>query len=258
MGYTLNLTFANTGLEYPEIQHFVYEYKEWLKNKYKILINLSVIYPKIKFKEIINIYGYPVISKEAAHIIYYARKNSQWAINIMNGVNNDGTYSSYKQMFIKYKYLLDSPFPISSNCCYYMKKQPFQKFQKETGLKPIIGTMAEESKIRKNAYLKNGCNSFQGEKSQPISFWKKQDILAYIYYFQIPFCSVYGDIIKIKDKFYTTKLDRTGCMFCMFGVHREKSPNRFEQMKNTHPKQYKYCMEQLQLNNVLDFIGVKY
>ena len=47
-------------------------------------------------------------------------------------------------------------------------------------------------------------------------------------------------------------------MFCMFGVHTEKSPNKFELMKQTHPKVYDYCINQLGCGKVLDFLGVKY
>ena len=50
----------------------------------------------------------------------------------------------------------------------------------------------------------------------------------------------------------------TGCMFCMFGCHLEKEPNRFQRMKITHPKQYEYCMNQLGLKEVLEYIGVPY
>lgn len=44
----------------------------------------------------------------------------------------------------------------------------------------------------------------------------------------------------------------------MFGVHLEKHPNRFEHLKNTHPKYYDYCINKLELNKVLDYIGVEY
>ena len=42
------------------------------------------------------------------------------------------------------------------------------------------------------------------------------------------------------------------------GVHLEKGKNRFEKMKETHPKIYDYCINKLGLKEVLDFIGVKY
>jgi len=51
---------------------------------------------------------------------------------------------------------------------------------------------------------------------------------------------------------------RTGCIFCMFGVHLEKEPNRFQRMAKTHPKLYNYCMNKLGLKEVLKYIGVEY
>ena len=52
-------------------------------------------------------------------------------------------------------------------------------------------------------------------------------------------------------------------MFCMFGAQCEKSPNRFQKMKETHPRQYAYCMKSVEdgglgLRDVLDYIGVPY
>ena len=44
-----------------------------------------------------------------------------------------------------------------------MKKTPAKKFEKESGLKPFIATMAAESNLRKTEYLKKGCNSFNSD-----------------------------------------------------------------------------------------------
>jgi len=44
----------------------------------------------------------------------------------------------------------------------------------------------------------------------------------------------------------------------MFGVHREKKPNRFQRMKITHPKLWDYCINKLECGEILKFIGVKY
>lgn len=46
-------------------------------------------------------------------------------------------------------------------------------------------------------------------------------------------------------------------MFCMFGYQCDKHPNRFELMKNTHPKIYDYCMSNLKIKEVIDFIDTK-
>lgn len=42
----------------------------------------------------------------------------------------------------------------------------------------------------------------------------------------------------------------------------EKEPNRFQRLKETHPKQWEYCMKPVEegglgMREVLDYIGVK-
>ena len=55
--------FSNTGLEYAEIQRFV-----------KSFDNVDIVTPKMRFDQVISTYGYPLISKEVAEAIYYARR----------------------------------------------------------------------------------------------------------------------------------------------------------------------------------------
>lgn len=176
--------------------------------------------------------------------------------------------------------MIDAPFMVSAKCCAVMKHKPINQYEKLTGRKAIIGTMATESVNREQAWIVNGCNAFEAKTptSQPLSFWTEQDILHYIKKFNVPYCPVYGEI-KIddnpefegqmnwidylgcydpQDALTTTGCNRTGCMFCMFGCHLEKEPNRFQRMKVTHPKQYAYCMDKLGLKEVLEYIGVPY
>lgn len=70
----LNLCFSNTGLEYPEIQKHVRAMKEYFGDKYGIDVNLKIVVPKMRFGEVISKYGYPLIGKEVAEAIYYARR----------------------------------------------------------------------------------------------------------------------------------------------------------------------------------------
>lgn len=96
-----------------------------------------------------------------------------------------------------------------------------------------------------------------------MGFWTEQDVLQYIVENNLKICSVYGDIVEENDMlgnktYRLTGEQRTGCMFCMFGCHLEPHPNRFERLRFTHPKQYRYCMEKLGLKEVLDYINVKY
>lgn len=181
--------------------------------------------------------------------------------------------SKYSQ--VKYKFLLDAPFEVSNKCCNIMKKYPAHKYAKDTGRKPITAQMASESMLRTQKWLQYGCNGFKMKQpiSNPMSFWTEQDVLWYIKIFDIPICSVYGDIVldneniqlnlfedntkeinygeilvsgifdKERPLLKTTGCNRTGCMFCLFGSHLEKGEGRFEMLKRTHPKQYEYIMK---------------
>ena len=141
-----------------------------------------------------------------------------------------------------------------------MKKRPLHKYSRESGNMPIIGTMACESKRREGAYLQTGCNAFQKKdpSSQPMSFWLEQDVLDSLQLTGIPYASIYGDIVEQGGRLVTTGAQRTGCMFCMFGLHLEKRPNRFQCMALTHPKQYDFCINRLGCGKVLDYINVPY
>jgi 3'-phosphoadenosine 5'-phosphosulfate sulfotransferase (PAPS reductase)/FAD synthetase len=78
-------------------------------------------------------------------------------------------------------------------------------------------------------------------------FWREEDIWDYIKSRGLKYASIY-------DK----GASRTGCIFCMFGVHLEKEPNRFQRLKETHPKLYDYCINKLGIGQVLDYIDVPY
>lgn len=259
---TLYLVFVNTGLEYPEIQRHVKDFAQWLRDKYGIEVVLDILRPEMRFDEVVRKYGYPIISKSVSNCIRGAKNGSQYRIKRLNGeiVLPDGTKGIWNDE--KYKPLLDVDFKISEQCCDITKKKPTKEYEKKSGRKPIIATMAVESKLREKNWLANGCNAFHGNRpmSTPMSFWTEQDVLQYIKEEQIPICSVYGDIVYAEDsdqmriedfgidvggreKLATTGCDRTGCIFCAFGCHLEKEPSRFQRLKETHPRQYKYCIE---------------
>ena len=141
-----------------------------------------------------------------------------------------------------------------------MKKKPIKKYEKTTGKVPFIGTLAEESALRTQSYLKTGCNSFNSKRpnSTPLGFWTEQDILEYIYKYNLPINEAYGKVVIEDGKYKTTKCSRTGCIACGFGVHLEKNPNRFERMKEEYPKQYDYYFNKLGYKEICDYIGIKY
>ena len=227
--------FNNTGLEYPEILKFV-----------KTIDNIIWLKPKMNFKDVIEKYGYPVVSKEVARAIYEIRNTkSQKKINTrLYGDNKENG-----RLSDKWKYLINAPFLISDKCCDALKKRAFKIYEKKTKRLPFIGMMASDSRGRLRVYKKNGgCNAFNTSRptSNPLMIWLEKDIWEYIRKYNIPYSSIY-------DMGYA----RTGCMFCMFGVHLEKEPNRFQLMKDTHPKLYNYCMNKLGCRKVLEYIGVR-
>ena len=247
----IEAVFVDTGLEYPEIREFV-----------KSIDNVTWLKPEMNFHKVIETYGYPVISKTVAHSVSVAKRNPNGAVykNLFSP-SKRGPYAMHK-----YEYLISVPFNVSEKCCNIMKKKPAHSYSKATGKKPIIGTMACESQMRKTQWMNHGCNAFDIEHpaSQPISFWTEQDVLQYLNEFGIPYASVYGEIKQDENgKYYTTGCNRTGCVFCGFGCHLEKEPNRFQRLKVTHPKLWEYCMRDwdkggLGMKEVLDKIGVKY
>lgn len=264
MGWKLNLCFADTGLEYAAIREFTMHDLPWyLRDKYGIHVDADVVKPKMRFSEVISTYGYPLIGKEVAEKIYYARR-----------IGKTGTYQNQtreelqgwrrrclmndvgeKSLFNKEKWLpiaRDFPVAISHNCCNVMKKAPMSLYQKLTGRVPVIATLAEESRLRKQIWLKEGCNAFDGKKqsSKPMSFWTNQDVLSYIAQNKLPICSVYGEVVGDNDnytiddtgcKLHCTGCQRTGCVFCMFGAH-SRDDRRFLELAEISPAQYDYCM----------------
>lgn len=255
--------FADTGLEYPEVRSFALSHPDvtavypqmWDRNMRK--------YVRCSFRQVLEKYGYPVISKEQSAFIQEYRETTS---EKLRNIRWNGNKSGRGKISDKWKYLVNAPFRISDKCCDVMKKNPCKLYEHETGRHPIIGTMAVESKQRESNWLIYGCNSFEKDRptSNPISFWTEQDILRYLKETNIPYASVYGEIIEGDDgKLHATGCERTGCMFCMFGAQCDKSPTRFQRLKETHPKQYSYCMKPwedggLGLAEVLDYIGVEY
>ena len=279
--------FVDTGLEYPEIRRFAMSQP-----------NVVTVRPEMRFDEVLKVHGYPVVSKEVSHGIKYARKpntkSGEYFLKKFRGevLNVNGEKSGFNMD--KWEFLLDAPFAISSDCCNIMKKKPIKQYANKTGRKCIMGTLAQESRLRYQSWLKHGCNAFNAKepKSQPMSFWTEQDVLQYIKKYDVPYCSVYGDIIPwdgseqidgqltifglLEDyqgaRLQTTGCSRTGCILCGFGCHLEKGPNRFQRLKETHPRQYEYCIgggemvdgiwqptkDGLGLGYVLDYIGVNY
>jgi 3'-phosphoadenosine 5'-phosphosulfate sulfotransferase (PAPS reductase)/FAD synthetase len=242
----IKAVFFDTGLEMPEVRRFALSLK-----------NVDVVRPKRTFRQVIDKCGYPIISKEIADRIYRLRNYnlSEEARNrILYGVMPDGSKTRFK-LSDKWRYLLDAPFEIGNGCCSELKKKPAKAYAKKTGrYAQIVGTMAEESALRTQVWLRQGCNAYDNKdkKSAPLSFFTEADIWEYIRTRGLKYSAVY-------DMDYA----RSGCFACCFGVQFDGVPNRFQRLQKTHPKLWAYCMKPkpnggLGLKEVLEYIGIPY
>jgi len=228
--------FANTGLEFPEIVSFV-----------KSFDNVEILKPKMTFKETLEKYGFPIISKNVSMAISRARNTKSDEVRRFRLFGRIDKITGRKKVVgtvpKKWHHIYESDLPVTDRCCYVFKKEPFKRYEKKTGRKPFIGTMARESMNRAISYRQGECNEFNSKnpKSQPLMFWTDDDVWKYIRDFNV----------KLAEP-YRLGYKRTGCVFCAYGVHLEKEgETRFDLLKKTHPKLYYYCMDKLGFRKAL-------
>jgi 3'-phosphoadenosine 5'-phosphosulfate sulfotransferase (PAPS reductase)/FAD synthetase len=213
--------FANTRCEYPE------SIRLYLKQRNEFNLIMSMPADGWNFKRVVDEYGYPLFSKDIA------RTSRQWR---KGGEDTKaGILQHMQQHKKKYIPFLDTVF-LSDECCGILKHGPIEKLVKKQGIKcSIIGTLAEESMLRRMSWVEYGCNVFDNTRhprSRPLSVWTEKDIWNYII--------EYG--VEISD-LYMKGYKRNGCMFCGFGVHLEKPPNRIQRLAVTHPASYEYLVK---------------
>ena len=140
--------FCSTGNEYPEIVRFV-----------RHTDNIEIIHPAMPPREVMARYGFPLVSKEQAQAVRNIRTTNSDKLRTYrlygDGVRRAGVLSE------KWRYLISEPYMTSEKCCEILKKRPFRKFNAQTQSLGMVGTMADESKLRQTMYVRRGgCNVF--------------------------------------------------------------------------------------------------
>jgi 3'-phosphoadenosine 5'-phosphosulfate sulfotransferase (PAPS reductase)/FAD synthetase len=221
--------FDNTTNEHSEILKFV-----------RTCENIETVIPNETFIKVVQKYGFPLISKKIARMITDLRHPTEGNATVRNcyltGMTRSGFVNNNWRLPKKWHFLIDVEFDLTSKCCDLLKKKPLQKFNKQ-GV--FIGTMATDSRMRKQSYLQTGCIDIASNKCKPISFFTKQDIWDFVRMYKLPYCNVYD-----KGE------NNTGCAYCGFGCHLEKE-SRFERLKIREIKRYEQIMN-------LENNGVKY
>ena len=240
--------------------------------------------------EILREFGFPVLSKEIAGKIETLAnptdKNKTVRHAIVTG--ETGAYGGYQKnsrMKMSQKWLekfggyaneyegtdYQKPeFSVSSKCCYYLKEKPCDDWAKEHNSVPFLGLMASEGGRRAKSLRINGCNYFGKStiRSAPFAIFSRQDLLQLALDLNVPVPKIYGTIERESSgQLYTTGAQRTGCSMCGFGIHLEKRPHRFDQLKERNPKEWHYWMYECCIDSdgnkygwakVLDYIGAGY
>lgn len=233
--------FCNTGNEYPEIVQFV-----------KTIENVTVIHPDMTIRQIIEKYGFPLVSKDVSLKVRQLRhSHSQKLIDIRLHGYPDRQRTMAKCP-MKWQYLRDVPFDISEKCCDFIKKNSFKRYEKEHDCLPLIGVTAAESRLRTMQYIvRGGCNAFNAPRprSFPISIFLEKDIYEMADRFNIKLAKIYD----------SRQVRQAGCMVCGYGA--DQDPRHFDYLYSHWPKVYDYFMR-LTNNGVtyreaLHTIGVK-
>lgn len=223
----MKAVFCNTSMEWKELVQFV-----------RTFDNVDIIHPKMHVKEIFEKKGFPLVSKRVGSYIREVEHGDPDCALTKKRLASDKDFS----IPLKWRFLLDKPYRVSEKCCHFLKKEPFRRYEKETGRHGIIGVMASESRAREIEYVRNGgCNTFTEDKERcrPLSVWTSDDVWAYIRHNKIAYCPIYD---SLKDK-------RTGCVCCGYGL--TKDSHKFDELYRRYPKMYDWFMN-------LENNGVKY
>lgn len=200
---------------YPEFKDIkivgINTYMEHHEIRDRIMKNSDIVlFPTMKPMEIKEKYGIPCFSKEQDFYIYYyqnaLRKGKQPSRTIQEKI--DGTYKKgFSGISKKAREYVKSAnaHKITHLCCHYLKKEPARKFEKESGLKPILGIRGGESNLRKRQY--RTCFT-KDKKFTPIHDLSDELLEKIIKKYDIEVPKVYEHI------------ERTGCMGCPYGSYK--------------------------------------
>lgn len=244
--------------------------------------NMVFLKPYKSKVQVLDEFGFPIISKEKARKIEYLQTpenpKQTFIRAIMTGdMGAQGHYGHSEKLklpdkwiqlfgglYAKYRPDLEcrcAGYKVSDRCCYWMKEKPADDFAKQTGCVPYLGLMASEGGQREKGLMKNGCNYYGKTvtRSCPFAIFSRTDLLCLAMDLKVPVPASYGRIERQADgTLETTLAKRTGCPMCGFGIHIEARPHRFDRMYMESPKEWFFWMLRKGWGKALDHIGVEW
>ena len=254
-------------------------------------IGVEPIKPLKTKHQVINEFGFPVISKAKARKIGLLQNPDSEKLTFIHAImtgdmGEQGGFKHSDKIKLPDKWIelfggnyaehrpdltcKTAPFPVSAECCYWMKELPCDMWARAHNSVPFLGLMASEGGQREHGLTKNGCNYFGKStvRSCPFNIFTRQDLLQLALDLNVPVPRVYGEIKRDSDGLWkTTRAQRTGCSMCGFGIHIEPRPHRFDRLREDNPKEWEFWMyrcyeapdgEVFGWGKVLDWIGVEW
>jgi len=250
--------FADTGNELESV-------RQHIQDEIERGVPITIIHPKMTFWDVVKAEGWPVISKKTCMgILRFVNTKSftQKRLRAFGGINPTSGKKQQRTIAKRWHHVLRAvlrgDLDVTYKCCGELKIKPFVMYEGATGRLPIVGTMACDSETRKESYLNHGgCNAFDQATptSRPIMFWTEQRVLEYIKTNGLKIADAYGDVVEVGGELKCTGNDRTGCKFCLFGIHMEKGKNRIQRLAEVEPESYKEFVENGG-GGVMDILGV--
>lgn len=212
----IEAVFCDTGIELGATRDFV----RWCKENY--YPNIKIIRPEKYFKWVLENKGKPLKSKMKSEMLgRYQKTHNEETLSFayLNGVGKDGKIYKKTKLADKDLHMMHPQFSIraSSDCCKYLKKKPFEKYQQDNGIKGYAtGMRMGEGGAREMSALKriqNGgklCTYTKGEYivKLPIIDWTDEDCEEFIQKYNVPLSKAYTDY----------RMTRTGCMGCPYAL----------------------------------------
>lgn len=236
----IRAVFSDTGIELGATRDFV----RWCKENW--YPNIEIIRPEKPFAWIIENRGKPIKSKVKAKNLSIWQNNmneEMSAFNYLMGFSKIGKSFQKTKLANKDMHMMHIDFDIkaSDNCCIYLKKKPFEKYNKEHDVKGyIIGERVAEGGARElNAVQRMNeggklCTKTKGKYiiKLPIVDWTNDDIEAFIEKYDVPLSKAYTEY----------GYERTGCFLCPFSLQIAEN---LEKLKQYEPNRYKASMHWL-------------
>lgn len=171
-----------------------------------------VLFPTKKPFDIKKEYGIPCFSKMQDSIIdrYQRGSRAKSTMERIIGLDEKGRdWTKFKLNNTAKTKLLDGTLHrVSPNCCKYLKKEVAHNFEKESGLKAILGVRGSESALRSSKY--KSCFT-KDRKFTPIYDLSDELLYKIIKQYDIEVPEVYNHI------------SRTGCMGCPYGSYKKET-----------------------------------